>query len=204
MTLIGIAGKMGCGKDYICNNVIIPILKKYNETFLQIAFADQIKVNVMTINNIKYNDVYINKTTHTRKLLQIEGTEKGRNLINENIWINYFNNWITVFKNRGIDNFICTDVRFKNEIEYIKNQGGILIYINAPHRNMSRLKKECNDDIKLIEQLKSHASECDLDDLNSNTFDLIINNDSNDAENIKQIYNDFNDLYKLNKLYNTY
>jgi len=24
--IIGIAGKMGCGKDYICNNVIIPLL----------------------------------------------------------------------------------------------------------------------------------------------------------------------------------
>jgi CO dehydrogenase nickel-insertion accessory protein CooC1 len=80
MVLIGIAGKMGCGKDYICNNIIIPILKHNNETFLQIAFADQIKINVMTKHNIEFKDVYINKTTETRRLLQLEGTENGRDL----------------------------------------------------------------------------------------------------------------------------
>lgn len=199
MIIIGVAGKMGSGKDFICNNVIIPILKKYNETFLQLAFADQIKVNVMTKNNVKYNDIYVNKTTETRRLLQIEGTEQGRNLINEDIWINYFNNWITIFKNRGIDNFICTDVRFKNEVEYIRKNGGILIYINAPNRNLSRLTKESNGNLELLEKIKCHKSECDLDDLDSTNFDLIINNDPNNNTDIQTIKNKLDVLYKLNK-----
>jgi hypothetical protein len=204
MIIIGVAGKMGSGKDFICNNVIIPVLKKYNQTFLQLAFADQIKVNVMTKKNIKYNDVYVNKTTETRTLLQTEGTEQGRNLVNENIWINYFNNWITIFKNRGIDNFICTDVRFKNEVDYIKKNGGILIYINAPNRNMSRLKNESNGNLELFEKIKSHKSECDLDDLDSNKFDLIINNDPDHDTDIQTIQNEFNDLYKLHTIYKLY
>ena len=64
--IIGIAGKMGCGKDYICNNIVIPILQKYNCKFLQMSFADQIKVNVMTKNNIPFNDVYVDKNIETR------------------------------------------------------------------------------------------------------------------------------------------
>jgi hypothetical protein len=193
MVLIGIAGKMGCGKDYICNNVIIPILKHHNETFLQLAFADQIKINVMTKHNVDFKDVYINKTTETRRLLQLEGTENGRDLIDKNIWINYFHNWVNVFKSRNIKNFICTDVRFKNELDYIKNNGGILILINAPKRNLERLNNESQGNSTLMEYIKNHRSECDLDDLNSNVFDLVINNDPDN--NINLVYKEFYELY---------
>ena len=193
MVLIGIAGKMGCGKDYICNNIIIPILKHNNETYLQLAFADQIKINVMTKHNVDFKDVYINKTTETRRLLQLEGTENGRDKIDKNIWINYFHNWVNVFKNRNINNIICTDVRFKNELEYIKNNGGILILINAPKRNLERLKNESKGDTTLMEYIKNHRSECDLDDLNSNVFDLVINNDPGNDINLS--YKKFYELY---------
>lgn len=177
MVLIGIVGKMGSGKDYICNNMIIPILKKHNQTFLQMAFADQIKVNVMTKHNIPFQNVYINKTIETRSLLQKEGTENGRDLLDKNIWINYLNNWVNIFKFRGIDNFIITDVRFQNEIDYIKENKGLLIFINAPKRNLERLNKESNGDKKLMENIQNHKSECDLDNLDKSIYDLIIDND---------------------------
>ena len=195
MVLIGIAGKMGCGKDYICNNIIIPILKHNNETYLQLAFADQIKINVMTKHNVDFKDVYINKTTETRRLLQLEGTENGRDKIDKNIWINYFHNWVNVFKNRNINNIICTDVRFQNELDYIKNNGGILILINAPKRNLERLKNESTGDKTLMEYIKNHRSECDLDDLNSKVFDLVINNDP--GSNLNLAYKQFYELYNL-------
>ena len=140
--IIGIAGKMGCGKDYICNNLIVPLLKKQGLSFLQVSFADQIKVNVMTKNDVSFEDVYVSKSVNTRRLLQIEGTENGRNVLGENVWINYLDNWITVYKSRGIEHFICTDVRFKNELEYIKKSGGIVIKIDAPERNYLRLYRE--------------------------------------------------------------
>ena len=60
--VIGVTGKLGSGKDYITNHVIIPVIEKIKYRYLQCAFADQIKVNVMTKNNISYNDVYENKT----------------------------------------------------------------------------------------------------------------------------------------------
>jgi hypothetical protein len=175
--IIGIAGKMGCGKDYTCNNLVIPILKYYNHTFLQVSFADQIKINVMTKNQISFDDVYINKTQNTRRLLQLEGTENGREILGKDIWIRYLENWIKVHESRGIQHFICTDVRFSNEFDYIKERGGIVVRIDAPQRNIKRLLSESRGDTKILETLKTHRSECDLDNLGDDRFDLIIKND---------------------------
>ena len=179
--IIGIAGKMGCGKDYICNNIVIPILQKYNCKFLQMSFADQIKVNVMTKNNIPFNDVYVDKNIETRTLLQTEGTELGRDVLGNDIWIRYFDNWMKVYKSRGVEHFILTDIRFTNEVEYIKKSGGVLIYINAPKRNYNRLFRESNGDPNIIAKLTNHISECDLDTLPRNHFDIVISNDQSDT-----------------------
>lgn len=175
--LIGIAGKMGCGKDYICTNIVIPYFRSLGKSILQVSFADQIKVNVMTKHSVSFNDIYIQKTTQTRKLLQLEGTERGRNLYGDDIWIRYLDNWLSIYKARGIDNFICTDVRFKNELEYIKQNGGIVIKVVAPLRNMDRLFQESCGNKETMNTLQSHVSECDLDDLLDDDFDLVIYND---------------------------
>jgi hypothetical protein len=177
--IIGIAGKMGCGKDYICNNLVLPLLKKHGQSFLQVSFADQIKINVMTKHDVSFHDVYVSKNVNTRRLLQTEGTENGRNVLGDDIWIRYLDNWITVHKSRGIDHFVCTDVRFKNELDYIKRSGGIVIKIVSSDRNNLRLYKESNGDPTVMEMLRSHASECDLDNLLPQNFDIILNNDFN-------------------------
>lgn len=195
--IIGIAGKMGCGKDYTCNNLVIPVLKHYNQTFLQVSFADQIKINVMTKNDIQFDDVYVNKTKQTRRLLQIEGTENGRDILGKDIWIRYLHNWIKVHESRGTRNFICTDVRFLNEFDYIKKRGGIVIRIDAPQRNMERLLSESDGDSNILETLKKHRSECDLDNLSDNNFDLIIKNDQGSI--ISDYYPELLEIYNNKK-----
>lgn len=192
--IIGISGKLGSGKDYICNNVIIPILKNKDCTFLQMCFADQIKVNVMTKNNIDFEDVYVNKNKQTRTLLQTEGTELGRDLLGDDIWIRYFENWMSVYKSRGIDHFIVTDVRFQNEIEYIKQSGGILIRIDAPKRNYQRLFTESNGDLDVLHKLSTHISECNLDNLSNDNYDLIIKNDIGQESLLPESYSKFKTL----------
>lgn len=189
--IIGIAGKMGTGKDYVCNNIVIPILQKYQSRFLQMSFADQIKVNVMTKNNISFNDIYVDKNNETRTLLQTEGTELGRDVLGHDIWIRYFDNWMKVYKSRGVKHFILTDVRFSNEVEYIKRSGGILIYVKAPQRNYNRLFRESDGDPHIIEKLSNHISECDLDTLPEDCFDTIILNDGEDLlkESFQKITN---------------
>lgn len=167
--IIGIAGKMGSGKDYIAINYIIPYLENViNEKTLQLCFADQLKNNIMVEYETSYNDLYVEKTNLSRGLLQYEGTENGRDRRGQDIWIKYLANWITIFKNRGIRHFVITDCRFENEIDFIKNNGGIVIKINAEMRNRDCLLREgANSN-------SSHRSESDLPD---HYFDAIINND---------------------------
>jgi hypothetical protein len=176
MKLIGVSGKIGSGKNYITTNVVIPILEKYNKRYLELAFADQIKINVISKNNIEYDDVYKNKTSNSRQLLQIEGTEVGRTF-DKNIWVNYLDNWIKVYNDRGVSNFVVNDVRFINEYEYVKNTGGIMIKVIAPSRNQKRLIQESNSDIEVLYKISTHRSECDLDNLDESKYDLIIYND---------------------------
>lgn len=196
--LIGLCSKMGSGKDYIADKYILPLLKNS----LKISFADQIKINVMTKENISYDSVYLNKTKEIRLLLQKEGTEDGRNLIdkngntNINIWIDYFNSWITLLNNRGISSFVIPDCRFKNEINYIKNNKGLLIKIIAPIRNEKRLQDESGGDINIYNKIKNHRSECELDDIDDSNFDLILYNDPgcltlDQIEKLKRLIDDF-------------
>jgi phosphomevalonate kinase len=179
--IIGVSGKLGSGKNYIVSNLIIPVLKELNKNYLEISFADQIKVNVMTKKGIRFNDIYVKKTSETRRLLQIEGTEEGRNSsLGADIWVKYLDNWITVFNNRNIDVFIVPDCRFKNELDYIKKHCGIVVKVVAPVRNQTRLEEESKGDHQIMEKLRTHRSECDLDEIKDTEYDLVITNDPND------------------------
>ncbi len=169
---IGVSGKMGVGKDYVVNNYLS---KLYDKSII-ISFADMIKINLMVHNDIKLNELYGHKTPEIRKLLQYEGTENGRNKYGEDIWIKYVKSWGELYLSRGYKHIIVTDVRFKNEYEFIKNNNGIIIRIEAPYRNEFRLKNESSNEEEYT-KIKNHISEIDLDDMN---FDIIINNDIKD------------------------
>ena len=202
--IIGISGKLGSGKDYMTNNVIIPVLEQYahkskdNAKYLQCAFADQIKVNVMVKNNVLYSDVYESKTAESRLLLQKEGTD-ARKLDNPNIWVDYLANWINVYYNRNITTFVISDVRYKNEYNFIKNNDndtiGLMIKVVAPTRNENRLTRESNGNDFIYNKIKSHPSECDLDDLPDEHFDLIIHNDPEDKPAIAELQLQFSKLF---------
>ena len=84
-----------------------------------------------------YPDLEYSKLT-PRLLLQLLGTEYGREIIHPNIWVNslmseYFCVQSDLAPN-GIDcpNWIITDMRFPNEMEAVKKKGGITIRVNRP------------------------------------------------------------------------
>jgi phosphomevalonate kinase len=183
MLIIGLSGKMGSGKDYIASNYIIPFIKNtLKKTPLKMAFSDQLKVNVMTKYNIPYSDVFTKKTDHTRQLLQHEGTENGRDKHGQDIWIKHFDAWCNVFGSRGIDAIILSDVRFLNELQYIKQRGGLVIRIDAPQRNEERLQHDSRGCAVTYNRIKNHPSECNLDNVSDSCFDFVVNNDTNKHE----------------------
>ena len=122
------------------------------------------------------NDYNLIKLT-PRLLLQLLGTECGRNIIHPDIWVNSL---MAEYKsklssNNPVDdldweprfiypNWIITDTRFPNELEAVKKKGGITIRVN---RNLEESKDQ-------------HESETELDNAE---FDYVIDNNS-DVESL--------------------
>jgi hypothetical protein len=98
--------------------------------------------------NLKLNGYQIvSKVLTPRLLLQLLGTNCGRDIIHPNIWVNslfseYNNTWraldIMNMSNNSVkriseiseSNWIITDMRFPNELEAVKSRGGINIRVN--------------------------------------------------------------------------
>jgi hypothetical protein len=90
-----------------------------------------------------------------------------------------------IHKSKGIHTFLVTDVRFKNEAEYIKRMGGKIIRIEAPERNKNLIIRQKLDPLTI-----NHISETDLDKYYG--FDLILDNDYNSSiMKNQEILNDF-------------
>ncbi len=119
-----------------------------NQTDIDVKdfFISNVEILTTFVNFAAPKNVWVN----FRTLLQYIGTELGRNQISSNIWINNtFRNYKehtyndslihgrTIYAVTELDevnakptfpNWIITDVRFDNEVEAIKDRGGIIIH----------------------------------------------------------------------------
>lgn len=192
MEIIGILGHQGVGKNYIAEEILLKKLD-YKPT-LVIAFADHFKVEGISKYDLEYDKVYGKKDFNTRKRLHLIGTEEGRQKFGYDIWIKTIHNWIKVYNSRGIERFIIPDVRFQNEVDWIKSLNGVVLKINAPNRYMARVKEEANNDSEKIKNIISHESENMIDKIKN--YDYVFNNDYDD-----DINNEIKSFIKLNKIY---
>lgn len=120
-----------------------------------------------------------------RKLLQLIGTECGRKIIHPNIWVNATmagyrsgtvrtnfatdenGNLIAIPSHNVSDNWVITDVRFPNEVQAIKDRGGIVISIN---RDMKyRYPKEWAEYVEALSAINS-VSDNSADDPTEDDF----------------------------------
>jgi len=126
--LIGLTGQAGCGKDTVAR-----ILMK-NHDFSSIAFADPIRIGAAAIFGAWTDDRADKEATiewigkSPREIMQLLGTEFGRELIHPDIWIRALERRLAVRTNQG-PNFVVTDCRFQNEANWIRDQGGQLWHI---------------------------------------------------------------------------
>lgn len=135
MKLIGIAGTAGSGKDTAA---------KFLNGYKRLAFADELKYKCMNLFGLTYDEVFINKDVKLnrkpfkeditpRKILQYFGTDVIRNGLTS-ILENSDNFWINIIENKieKDGSYVITDVRFKNEVDFIKKNGGIVVLIKRP------------------------------------------------------------------------
>lgn len=164
LNMIGLSGKIGSGKDYVAENLIIPM------GFKQWAFAWPLKIAVLAENpEYTWEEVFVTKPDHVRTRLQLRGTEEGRMKYGEDIWVRATDAYIRIAHEKwGIDHFVITDVRFPNEVQYVKDQGGLVIRIEAPVRQLEAQQE-------LTQKQIMHASETALDDYDE--WDIVYDND---------------------------
>jgi hypothetical protein len=137
--IVGVIGFAGSGKGTVSDILV----NKYG--FHKFAFADVLKdtVSVMfdwprhllegdTDESRKFRETIddfwderlfdtLGKSVTPRYILQLMGTEAGRDVFGEDIWVSTLERRI-----RGIENVVISDVRFPNEIDFIKRKDGIV------------------------------------------------------------------------------
>ncbi len=181
------SGKLGSGKDYL-SEVLKSMLPRGRRT-LNLALADHFKVAAMATKNFPYESIYVKKTAETRTALQQLGTEQGRNVFGEDVWVNHLQSWMRAHLERGIDTFFITDNRFLNELDaarkmsnnpQFKNPSVKMIRVKAPQRTHARCMQEANGDPVAYQRIIGHISETALDHLDDSEFDLVVNNDPDD------------------------
>ena len=155
--------------------------------YKHLSFLNDTITNLDKTQFISMN-IEVIKTT-PRLLLQLLGTECGRNIISPNLWVNalftdykasethkvprYYDevNKKGLAGYEGIweyPNWIITDMRFPNELEAVKKKGGITIRVN---RNLEESKDQ-------------HESETELDNAE---FDYVIENSGSIEELIEKV-----------------
>ena len=175
MFVIGIAGKKRHGKDAVAK-IIMNYAKEHGHVAVKRAMADPLKEECakMIVEELASNSsCSFNLTTYYeqvladmnsdetkekyRLLLQWWGTEFKRS-IDPDYWVKRLKVWLSVAKNY-VDLVVIPDVRFVNEIETVKQLGGIVIRVERPQ----------------LVQCDTHASEKLLDDYKN--WDSVIVND---------------------------
>lgn len=158
-TIIGLAGKAGAGK-----NTVADILNRMFN-FEQLAFADALKAQAVALDPIVA--VYGDRPYHlsemgialeeakvkypeVRRMLQRLGTEAGRDMFGQNIWVDRA--FETMDKYPEIDTWVITDVRFRNEVEAIQAAGGTVFRV-------------VRDDGHELGDNTAHKSEVELDEM---------------------------------------
>jgi len=139
------------------------------------------------------SNLLIHKLT-PRKLLQLLGTECGRNIIHPNIWINsLYADYKPIVphvrvrqkgmtasearlafslatKNAKLPNWVITDMRFPNEAKAVKDRSGITIRVN---RTYDIDKSDILNNPEKAPPISFHESETALDNYE---FDYVIDN----------------------------
>lgn len=137
--IIGFAGYAGAGKD----EAAAAIMNKL--PFLGYSFATPIRAGVAAAFGLDWETLTDRETKELeidglgkspRELMQLFGTEFGRNLLGEDIWLRVANTMLdgvaVAPEYQDFIGVVIPDVRFENEAEWILGHGGHVIRIERP------------------------------------------------------------------------
>lgn len=163
--LIGISGKLGSGKDTVAQ-FIMDKMPDYN--FAHKSFAHNLKHITSIISGLPMDMMFTHEGKNTElplyngitvgNLQQVIGTDLFRKHFDDMVWIK------SLFApyDKDKDNWVVSDVRFRNEAEYVRAMGGILVRLEG---DPAGVRANSTRDM-------THPSETELDDYEH--FDVVL------------------------------
>jgi dephospho-CoA kinase len=157
-------GKAGSGKSYSAQFMV----KKYNYQVAKFAYP----VYMIA-------EKYFNMKDKDRKLLQIIGTDCGREQINQDLWVNRFKEDMTIARLTSekigykLPKFVMDDCRFANENKVLKELGFVGIYLDV--NDDKRKERLIGRDGSAQENTLNHSSELMIDSFKDELIKLDAN-----------------------------
>lgn len=144
--LIGIMGPAGSGKDTVADYLV------WRYGYVKYSLADPIKaglvamIDELTPEHFTDRDLkeqkLVSMDTTPRKLAQTLGTEWGRVLISEHIWLRQ----AVAFVEQSEHPVVIADIRFQNEASFIEEMLGTIIKIE---RNVPGVSSHASEEQEL-------------------------------------------------------
>ena len=133
--IIGLHGLARTGKDTAASYLVAHYM------LLSYAFAEPIKAAIAQMFNLTAEHIEgalkelpmpaIGKSP--RELMQLLGTEWGRNLVHNQLWLLLAEqnlNHLAASTQTPITGFVLRDVRFENEADWLRSKGGVIVHIH--------------------------------------------------------------------------
>jgi hypothetical protein len=135
--LIGLHGLARTGKDTAANY----LAAQY--AFMAYAFAAPLKTALQLMFNLTEEQLngalkevpLANIGKSPRELMQLLGTEWGRHLVHNDLWLLLARQHLDAaleLNNQWLQGFVISDVRIENEATWIRNQGGTVLHLLRP------------------------------------------------------------------------
>jgi hypothetical protein len=140
--IVGLTGYAQSGKDTVGS------ILTTHRGYTRLSFADNVREAVYRLNPyiprrvFGVYDVWFSlqsfvdkygwekakvENKEVRRLLQVMGTEVGREMFGETSWIDMVARQVAKH-----EDVVITDVRFKNEADFVRSVGGYVIRVNRP------------------------------------------------------------------------
>lgn len=142
-TLIGLGGRLRAGKDTVADALVV------NRGFRKMGMSDALADALLVLDPVipdwptlgtstRYSVIiravgYVEAKTNpeVRRLLQKLGTEVGRDMIDQNVWVDIIERRIRESLAAGVS-VAVTGIRFPNEVSMIRRVGGSLVWVSRP------------------------------------------------------------------------
>lgn len=181
--IVGLMGHARSGKSTLAD-----LIQRHHKEYEQIAFATALRQAVYDTNPLidvdgtrvqDAIDLYGyegSKSTkygsEMRRLMQAYGTEGVRNNVSDSAWVDI------VLGKVSEGDWIITDARFANEVEAVKDIGGVLLWVHRPG----------------VEPVNAHSSESTV---SSDDADFTIYNHGTPSDMMRQFNNIKNSLVDI-------